>query len=41
MRLPIQYNSQDMVIGLGGERTRVMPKVPAIIVEMRKALADL
>lgn len=41
MRLPIQYNSQDIVIGVGGERTRVVPKVPAIVAEMRRALADL
>jgi DNA-binding IclR family transcriptional regulator len=41
MRLPIQYNCQDIVIGLGGETSRVAPKVTAIVKEMRKAIAEL
>jgi DNA-binding IclR family transcriptional regulator len=41
MRLPIQYNSQDMVIGVGGERGRMEPKVMAVLEEMQRTIAEL
>jgi hypothetical protein len=41
MRLPVQYNGQDMVIGLGGEKTRIAGKEDEIIAEMKAVVADL
>lgn len=41
MRLPVQYNGQDMVIGLGGEKTRIAGRTDEIIAEMTAAITDL
>ncbi|MER8843682.1 IclR family transcriptional regulator [Mesorhizobium australicum] len=41
MHLPVQYNGQDMVIGLGGEKARIATQEKNIIAEMQDAIADL
>src|SRR5690606_20293195 len=41
MKLPQLYNYQNLVIGIGGDITRVEPKIPEVLSEMRKLLADI
>jgi DNA-binding IclR family transcriptional regulator len=41
MRISVQYNKQDIVIGLGGEKTRIAENAKSIIKEMQAAVSDL